>query len=219
MKSQLQKLSPALEFILVVTVAFGLFAWSSYDSLTSNRREVAMTDGSLLGIVITEIVLGAILLLFLKMRGWKWPDFNLGISWQSTFDGVILLFCTYTLLIFSLTIASFFIDLKIMDSVKLHARAGIFVSIVLSIVNALYEEVFVAAYIINTLEKYRDPLFAVLCSATIRMAYHIYQGPPAIIMVLPIGLLYGYVYWRWKQLWPLVVAHALVDIVSLNAPR
>jgi membrane protease YdiL (CAAX protease family) len=30
------------------------------------------------------------------------------------------------------------------------------------------------------------------------------------------GLLYGYVYSRTRQLWPLVVAHVLVDIIGLT---
>jgi membrane protease YdiL (CAAX protease family) len=49
------------------------------------------------------------------------------------------------------------------------------------------------------------------------MSYHVYQGP-AVIQILPVGFFYGYVYWRCKKLWPLVLAHALIDIISLN-PR
>lgn len=216
MKSLLKNSSLTFEFILVVTVAFGLFAWSSYDSLVGRQRKVVMTDGSLLSIIITEVVLGGLLLSYLKLRGWKWADFNLHLSWKSTIDGVLLLLATYLAVTFSVTFTSLFVDIKILQTVQLHARVGVFISIVLSIVNALYEEVFVSVYVINTLEKHHDALLAVLCSATMRMAYHVYQGPPAVIMILPIGLLYGYAYWRWKRLWPLVVAHALVDIISLN---
>ena len=33
--------------------------------------------------------------------------------------------------------------------------------------------------------------------------------------VVPMGLLYGYVYSRTRQLWPLMVAHVLLDLVGL----
>jgi len=31
------------------------------------------------------------------------------------------------------------------------------------------------------------------------------------------GLLYGYVYARTRQLWPLILAHVLIDIIGLSS--
>jgi hypothetical protein len=32
--------------------------------------------------------------------------------------------------------------------------------------------------------------------------------------ILPIGLLFGFVYWKWRRLWPLFIAHALFDVFA-----
>ena len=56
---------------------------------------------------------------------------------------------------------------------------------------------------------------AINVSVVVRLLYHLYQGPIGILMVVPMGLLYGYVYSRTRQLWSLVVAHVLVDLIGL----
>jgi membrane protease YdiL (CAAX protease family) len=48
-----------------------------------------------------------------------------------------------------------------------------------------------------------------------RAVLHAHLGVNAIVVVFPIGLIFGFVYWRWRQLWPLVVAHALFDLYAL----
>jgi membrane protease YdiL (CAAX protease family) len=53
----------------------------------------------------------------------------------------------------------------------------------------------------------------------VRLLYHLYQGPIGILMAVPMGLLYGYVYSRTRQLWPLVVAHVLLDLIGLSVNR
>jgi len=59
-------------------------------------------------------------------------------------------------------------------------------------------------------------LIAINVSTVVRMLYHLYQGPIGIITIVPMGLLYGYTYVRTRQLWPLIVAHVLVDIIGLS---
>lgn len=59
---------------------------------------------------------------------------------------------------------------------------------------------------------------AVAISVAIRVSYHLYQGIPGLIAVVPMGLLFGIWYARTRQLWPLIVAHAIFDFVGL-APR
>jgi membrane protease YdiL (CAAX protease family) len=46
---------------------------------------------------------------------------------------------------------------------------------------------------------------------------HAYQGPTGILVTGCLGLLFGLLYLRTKSLWPLVVAHGLIDTVSLLA--
>ena len=50
---------------------------------------------------------------------------------------------------------------------------------------------------------------AVLASALLRALIHWQQGIDAVLMLFVWGLILGLAYWRWRQLLPLVVAHAL----------
>ena len=56
---------------------------------------------------------------------------------------------------------------------------------------------------------------AVLASAGFRTFLHTYQGVTALVIVLPLGVTFALVYWRWGRLWPLVMAHALFSLVAL----
>ena len=51
-------------------------------------------------------------------------------------------------------------------------------------------------------------------SAVIRLSYHVYQGPIILVSILPMGILFAWLYWRTKRLWPLILAHAVLDFTS-----
>ena len=68
------------------------------------------------------------------------------------------------------------------------------------------------------------PLMIIVVSATIRGAYHLYQGFGGFVGNLIMGLIFGLIYLRWRRVVPLVVAHTLLDIAAfvgyaLLAPR
>jgi membrane protease YdiL (CAAX protease family) len=84
-----------------------------------------------------------------------------------------------------------------------------------SVVNGIFEELFVAGYIITALVARRGMWMAINVSVVVRLLYHLYQGPIGIMTVVPMGLLYGYVYSRTRQLWPLMVAHVILDVIGL----
>lgn len=58
---------------------------------------------------------------------------------------------------------------------------------------------------------------AVNISAAIRLSYHLYQGVAGVLSVVPMGLLFAIWFARTRQLWPLIVAHAIVDFIGLAA--
>jgi len=53
----------------------------------------------------------------------------------------------------------------------------------------------------------------------VRLLYHLYQGPIGVLTAVPMGLLYGYLYSRTRQLWPLIVAHSLLELIALSMMR
>ena len=55
----------------------------------------------------------------------------------------------------------------------------------------------------------------VLAVALFRGFLHTTMGVSGFVTMFAIGLLYGFFYWRWRQLWPLIVAHSLQMFYSL----
>ena len=82
-----------------------------------------------------------------------------------------------------------------------------------SIQNGLLEEVIVVGYFMTRLERLGSAGWvAVVASAVLRASYHLYQGWGGFLGNLAMGLFFGWVFLRWRRTWPLVVAHALIDI-------
>ena len=82
-----------------------------------------------------------------------------------------------------------------------------------SVQSAMIEETIVVGYLIPRLRKLGwSPVAALAASALLRGTYHLYQGWGGFAGNLALGLFFGWNFLRRKRTWPLVVAHALVDI-------
>lgn len=58
--------------------------------------------------------------------------------------------------------------------------------------------------------------FAALISITLRVLVHVYQGPLALIGILPLAIVFTAYYVRTHRLWPVVVAHTFQDVLALT---
>ena len=56
---------------------------------------------------------------------------------------------------------------------------------------------------------------AILISAAIRMSYHVYQGPVAALFIGILGLVFAASFARTGKLWPVIMAHAGLDLTGL----
>lgn len=81
--------------------------------------------------------------------------------------------------------------------------------------NGLLEEVLVVGYLAERLRRlgWSTPAM-VLTSATIRASYHLYQGWAAFAGNFLMGVIFMVFYLRRGRLWPLIIAHTLIDIVA-----
>lgn len=81
--------------------------------------------------------------------------------------------------------------------------------------NAVVEEVVVLGFLVHRLRQlgWRWPT-AIGTSALIRGAYHLYQGVGGFIGNVIMGVLFGWLFKRWGRVAPMIVAHALIDIVA-----
>ncbi|OBB74431.1 CPBP family intramembrane glutamic endopeptidase [Mycobacterium sp. 852014-52144_SCH5372336] len=84
-----------------------------------------------------------------------------------------------------------------------------------ALANGWAEEVIVVGYLMTRLRQLRvSSVTAVVVTSVLRGLYHLYQGFGAGLGNLAMGLVFGYVYLRTGRLWPLIVAHALIDAVA-----
>lgn len=81
--------------------------------------------------------------------------------------------------------------------------------------NAVVEEVLAVGYLLERLEEWGWGWRAsTLTSATLRGAYHLYQGIGPFFGNLVMGLVFNEYYRRSRRTMPLVVAHTLLDVVA-----
>ncbi|MGH3967613.1 MAG: CPBP family intramembrane glutamic endopeptidase [Mycobacterium sp.] len=81
--------------------------------------------------------------------------------------------------------------------------------------NGWAEEVIVVGYLLTRLRQLGMPAGAALAtSSLLRGAYHLYQGFGAGLGNAVMGLVFGFVWQRTGRLWPLVIAHGIMDTVT-----
>lgn len=81
--------------------------------------------------------------------------------------------------------------------------------------NAVVEELIAVGYLLTRLRERQWAMWsAIVASATLRGAYHLYQGFGQAVGNFAMGLLFGWLYWRTGRLLPLVIAHLLLDVVA-----
>ena len=81
--------------------------------------------------------------------------------------------------------------------------------------NGFAEETVVVGYLITRMRQLGlSQTRAVWASSALRGAYHLYQGIGAGLGNVAMGLVFGYVWCRSGRLWPLVIAHGLIDTVA-----
>ena len=88
------------------------------------------------------------------------------------------------------------------------------ISIGLAVQNGFLEEMLVIGYLLTRLGHLRVRAgWAVGFAAVLRGSYHLYQGYGGFLGNALMGVIFGLVFLRWRRVWPLAVAHSLIDIV------
>lgn len=218
LREVIRQLPPGVEFLVVIMWAFGLPIFSSILSLGQPQGAAVFTDAALIGTVVFELLVAAGLVWFLRVREWTLAKVGLRADLRGTLWGLALLLAYYALtVLFQLAAQALPIDSNsvIAQIPKTDGRLSMEIVFAVSVVNGVFEEVFVAGYAITALQQARGMWTAINVSTAVRVLYHLYQGPIAFLTIAPLGLLFGYVYARTRQLWPLIVAHVLLDIVGL----
>jgi membrane protease YdiL (CAAX protease family) len=83
--------------------------------------------------------------------------------------------------------------------------------------NGILEEILVVGYLLRRLDQLGwSPARAIALSALLRGSYHLYQGFGGFLGNAVMGVIFGVLYRRWGRVTPLIIAHALIDIVAFT---
>jgi membrane protease YdiL (CAAX protease family) len=81
--------------------------------------------------------------------------------------------------------------------------------------NGIAEEVLVLGYLLRRLGQLGwSPTRALLIASAVRGSYHLYQGFGGFAANFAMGLVFGWLFLRWKRAMPFIVAHTLMDSVA-----
>jgi membrane protease YdiL (CAAX protease family) len=200
--------------VIVILGAFGMFVLGSIAAVLSQEFATPISNAGLLDLVAYEVVLLAVIGTFLALRGWRWPDLGMAPTLKDTGIGALLAAASHVGFLAALMIYGRFLSYS-SNEVPIDTGLQPATVVLLSLVNGFFEELFVCGYLINAVKKRRSVVFAINASVALRLAYHLYQGPIAVPSILPMGLIFGYWFAKTGRLWPLVVAHALMDFWAL----
>ena len=204
--NRLRRLSPAAELLLITLICFAPFAVLSIAGLLRRETVLVWDDRRLFTVAAIDLVCGAIAILILRARGWTRADLGLRVSMPLTIAGM-LLFIGANITIASLNYA--FIGITGTNPANATTpvvRASWLAVVLLVAIDPLFEEVFEVAYVMKVTENH-GAAFGMTLSAAIRLVCHLWQGPVAALTILPLGIIFAAVYWKWRRVWPLVVAH------------
>lgn len=161
-----------------------------------------------------EIVLGILWLVLLRRHGWSMACITMPLGARDLLRGVglfALSSITYGLAT-SAWVKAFPGAMHL--HVLLPSRISWWAICAMSIVNPMAEEFVYLGFVINVLRR-RGEFSAIAPAAFARMAVHIYQGPLPVVGIVAVGIVLSVYYYRTRRLWPVVIAHALIDFVAL----
>jgi uncharacterized protein len=223
----IRQLPVSAEVAIVMVIAFGYFIAANFVSAAAVDPAVPppTADNYLLQIVAIELVALILLVPFLAVRGWTISGLSLTrirpIDMAATFGLILLPFILYQLAWVFLDAGnpevSAAIESELTTATEMFAKPGLTSALLVSIVNPIFEEVFVVAYLMTALKDRLPAAVTVALSVAIRAAYHLYQGVGGLLFVVPFGLLVALWFWRTGRIWPAIAAHAYFDFFGLMA--
>ena len=206
------------EALIVVVGAFGYFLIGTACYLLGLRPGPAITEHHLQFLLLYETATFVILGSFLNVRGWTFKRVGLTPRLIDTFIGVGLALGAYAAYVaFWILAVAANLEPAYLNGARslIDGHFALPTVLAVSILNPLFEEIFVCGYVITVAKESGHLALGVNASIAIRLAYHLYQGGAGVVGIIPLGLIFGVWFSRTGRLWPVVVAHGLSDFVAL----
>lgn len=149
----------------------------------------------------------------LRVRGRSFAQYPLRMSARSTLSGVGLWALCFLGMVFAYDVMVAIGAWPTNAPVSMNMTAAMPLGVTFILFNSFFEETFVCGYLIESIQD-KGPLLAIGSSALLRSSYHLYQGPGEAISILGMGIIFALAYWRWRNLWPLMVAHTIINLLG-----
>ena len=215
------------EFVLILAITLGsrlwvsltrsgASLWAAFSSLGSNAYSTAtifVTNES----VTRDLLWGGCMLLvggfILRQRGWTLAQIGFKVTLIGSVTGLALFVAQYfAIAVISTWVCSYF-EVNPMAVINTQFNTALPVTLGAVAIFGILSDIVLLGYVINYMEPRHGAIIAILFSACCRMAISMSQGPSVLIYTLPIGIMYAAVYWRWRQLWPIVMTHTLWNLM------
>ena len=222
----IRRISAPTEFCLVIFVCFGLTIWATARWLirqfspgiptpaptAPSSTAVHLNNDDAIFLLVLKLVTLGIVLWIGRIRGWSLASFGFKPRWKSTAGGVLLFIAFLAIQ----RVLGFLTRNVFHSTVDFHRVSSLSIAfiILISLVNPVFEESLEVGYFFQALQRYGMWL-TVLASASFRALLHTTMGISGVVFMFAEGLLHGFVYWRWRQLWPVILAHGLQMLYSL----
>lgn len=208
------------EMVIVLGMAFGIPIANSLQRFSLAWPSTQWSTFGLIRMVLHEnFALLCVAFVFVRHR-WQLSDLALQKPEKPIRRGMGL-YLADRITIFVIFFSSFLYYFVLLGN-DVPARVGdgnasvhIAARLLLVLVNPFYEEIIVVGYIFAAMRKagFSDNNASVV-SIVIRMSYHLYQGVAAFVFILPMSLLFTYAFRKWGNIWPLIIAHMLLNARS-----
>jgi membrane protease YdiL (CAAX protease family) len=212
MKSFIRNLPATAEFFIVVSLWFDPLLINGCFLLPKFVQSGVWEVGNAFFIrgAIFQIMALVVLIWIGNIRGWPLSKFGTAISWKGTGGGILLAPVSYAVTYSVWTIYALIIHSGHPNIIVTSLAIPVIIST--TIINSVFEEVVEAGYFIYTFSRF-GMWPAILASASLRMLYHApWVGIEGLLGIFATGLIFGFAYWRWRQLWPLILAHTLRNL-------
>lgn len=207
------------EALGIVTLCFGWFIAGSAYAVSAGFRSGAFSESGIVGLVVVEVVLAAAALYLLASRGFDVACLYPRPSVAGVLAGLVVSVLAFGAAWAATSVFDWRYYSQPIERVMGGAPIGLPSLVLLGLVNGTYEEIFLLGFLLQGLRGYGLSV-AIGVSVLVRVLCHLYQGPLGALYVGVFGLVLSLYYVSSGKLFPVVLAHALWDIIPFvwNGP-
>lgn len=199
------------ERVVISAIALSLPLAGTVAALVTNRRVFEYSLTKIVTAASFEIIVLLIGWRILRARGWTFQPFRLHFDWTSLAAGFLFApgYLLLTYVVYS--IGRSFLHLP---AILVRHTTPPLMTLTFFVLNSYFEESFASAYLIESFERTGNQR-ALTWAAAIRASYHLYQGPLGAICIFLLGLAFGAIYKRTRDITLPFIAHTAINTTIL----